>query len=169
MSAHPWPGLLSASFGLDFLCDIAFRTNKHIRGSLAEWPTVFGNLFAHIPEARVLFVSRLNTRPELVSQLLLECSNSEVRHCFAEICREFFLNLYRFEAAEQAKATSHQLLSERFVPLIAKVVCCMSLCLCLLRVLCRRPLATGNTSRSTSRCLRIMQHSASFSVLICCP
>ena len=113
--------MLSTTFGLDFLCDIAFRTNKHVRGSLAEWPAVFGNMFSLIPETRAVFIERLNTRPELVSQLLLECSSAEVRSCFADICRELFLHVYRHETPQQAKSLAAQLLVDRFIPLIGKV------------------------------------------------
>ena len=112
---------MSLKFALDFLLSVGLRTDKHIRGSVADWPAIFNGLFICNDAARKQFRERITAHPEIVSQLLLECSSSEVRNCFADVCREHFHSTFVRETPADALNICKIVLADLFFPLIEKV------------------------------------------------
>ena len=108
-------------FGLDFLLHLGFRTDKHIRGPLLEWVNIFGALFGQYEIARTIFRERLEAQPSVFAQLLLECTNAEIRTCFASILREYFFHAFARETPDAAQAIVGHIFADRLLPLLEKV------------------------------------------------
>ena len=113
-------GELSTRFGLDFLLHFGLRTDKHIRGPMAEWAGVLASQMRHSAAARALVLQRL-LAPDVLRGLLLECPAVDLRMLVADIIRELLTSAFARDSPDAAQNCAETLLVDQLVPMLDKV------------------------------------------------